>query len=289
MFFKRISVFRFTPGSVANIDHDTLSGTPFSPCAATEPMRAGWVAPYGESLVFDADGRKLITLKVQRRVLPAGVVRDELERESANFEKREGRRMGRKEKQRLKDEITLTLLAKALTKDELISGFITADGYIIIGAQQNKAQLFLNALRLTLGSLPVRMWQAKHPPSSAMTSEVAEPTGRCGFTIGSSAVFSDKESTVKVKGIDLLSDEAQGHLAAGREVTSLELDWGDSATFMLSHNMAITGIQYGDIMEREIRAENEDDAFSSSFVIASSSLHKMIIQLGEWLGVSDEP
>ena len=91
----------------------------FLPCAKSQALSAGWVPPLGEEseeLVHAAAGRMLLKLKREEKLLPSTVVRELLEEKVAAIESEQGRKVYRKERLSLKDEIVQDCLPRAFSR-----------------------------------------------------------------------------------------------------------------------------------------------------------------------------
>ena len=79
MWFKNLTLFRFTepfPLSAETLA-ERLEQCLFQPCPSYQPSAAGWVPPLGRKavdLLHIANGRRLLCLRTEEKVLPAAVV-----------------------------------------------------------------------------------------------------------------------------------------------------------------------------------------------------------------------
>jgi hypothetical protein len=83
----------------------TARGAPrqarFKPCTPAQPLALGWVPALGEgaqTLVHSADGRLLLCLRREEKILPPSVVRDLLKERIEGIEAQQGRKVYRKER-----------------------------------------------------------------------------------------------------------------------------------------------------------------------------------------------
>ena len=88
MWFKNIRAYRLSspfdlsPEQLA----EQLEAKCFTPCAKSQALSFGWVPPLGdesEALVHAANGRFLLCLKREEKILPSTVVREQLEEKVA--------------------------------------------------------------------------------------------------------------------------------------------------------------------------------------------------------------
>ena len=110
MWFKNLRAYRLTNPFDLSPEQlgEQLEAHAFQPCAKSQALSLGWVPPVGgesTELVHAAAGRLLVKLKREEKLLPSTVVREQLEEKVALIEEQEGRKVYRKERLNLKDEI----------------------------------------------------------------------------------------------------------------------------------------------------------------------------------------
>lgn len=119
MWFKHLHLYRvheqqlLSPEQMAVI----LDEHAAKPLGNADARRLGWMEPAGRlqsgQLLHEIQGHRLITALRQERMLPASVIKEEVDAEVANIEAEEGRKVTRKEKTALKERITEELLPRA--------------------------------------------------------------------------------------------------------------------------------------------------------------------------------
>src|SRR4051794_36584586 len=102
--FKNIVVYRiapeWTPPPLEQLEAE-LQRMAFKPCEATQELSAGWVPPRGKehgAMLESVAGQWILKLAVERKSVPGGAVRTELEARCKALEAERGRKPGRKEK-----------------------------------------------------------------------------------------------------------------------------------------------------------------------------------------------
>lgn len=271
MQFRHLCVYRIRPEALpsARTIAVALCEHYFAPCGATEPQRVGWVPALDDDAteyVELVDGAYLVRLREQRRLLPASVVREQLEEQVKQIQDREGRKLGKKEIARLKDELMFTLLPRAFTKTgDTLAVILPDEGLILVGAASlTRAELVLNALRLALGSLPVSRPAFSAPIPAFLTAWMqGERDIPAGFTLGDVAQIADEEGTVGCKGIDLASDEVRKHLELGREVRKLSLSYSDSLSFVLLPDFRLAGMRLSERLSGELDTQYGGDKLAN--------------------------
>lgn len=298
MNFKNLCIYRIRPEALpcTGTIEMALMGQPFSPCGATEPQRVGWMPAIdddGISYTRRTSDSKcvLIRLREQRRLLPSGVIREQLEEQVRAIQDREGRKLGKKEVARLKDELILTLLPRAFTKtSDTLALIYPEKGLIMVGAaSMTKAELVLNALRLALGSLSVARLAFSAPTPQHLTSWMHGGWTPHGLTLGDSCEIVDEEGVVRCSHIELASDEVRKHLELGREVRKLQVSYQDSLTFTIQPDARLTGIRMSERLTGELDAQYGGDKLANldaELHLWSETLGRMVPALLRELGES---
>lgn len=293
--FKAVCLYRIDADALPNADvlESALHEVAFTPCGATEPLRVGWVPALADDaalFVQIANGMMLVRLREQRRLLPASVLRDHLDEEVKKREEAEGRPLGRKEKQRMKDDLTLSLLPRAFPKTtDTLCILAPAAGWVIVGTSSyTRAELLLSALRLAIGSLPARKLAFKLPIPAALT---AWASGKAALpdliSVGDTCELTDQEGVVRCRGLDLSSAEVQAHIEAGREVTKLALNFEDSIEFVLGHDARLTGLKLAERLLDEQDSQSGDDYFANldaEWQLWGMNLLRLLPRLADSLG-----
>lgn len=93
----------------------------------------------------------------EERILPSTVVNEMLQVRIEEVEEAEGRKLGKKAKAELKDNLIFELLPRAFTYSTKLFAYIdTKNDFIVIdSASRSKAEDLLSFLCKTLGDLPV--------------------------------------------------------------------------------------------------------------------------------------
>ncbi len=304
MWFKNIQIYTFK--QPITTDAETLATQldqhRFTPCGATQPSTAGWTSPLGrtsEELVHAGNGYMMVCLTRQDRLLPAGVINEELEDRVAQIEAKESRKVTRKERTDLKEEITFEFLPRAFLRSTKQYAYLSLKDQMLIvdAASEKKADDFVAALRQSTGSLPVVPIQTHLDPVSVMTDWVRSAQNSSGssdgpFEAGGECELrynDDISRTVRCKNQDLGSEEIQQHLNVGMHVSKLALHWLDRLDCVLDEKLNIKRLRFTDVVQ-EIAANESADAddaaakFDVDFSIMTLELSSFIAALSTALG-----
>ena len=156
MWFKQISFYPLNKNQLPDIEtlSAKLAEAEFAPVTGLDWFSEGFAAVHGFSPepVFPADFTWSVALKRAEKVLPAGVIRDVLEEKVQEIQNSEGRSVGRKEKQELKEQVTDDLLPRAFTRTgRTLAVCNSRSGFLLINnASATKAENLLAKLREAL-------------------------------------------------------------------------------------------------------------------------------------------
>mgnify|MGYP000197431373 CR=1 FL=1 len=301
MWFRNARVFRFTkPFEItAEALEEKLQEDAFKPCGPQETSRQGWVSPMGKHsdlLVHSAGGYHLIALRKEEKLLPASVIKELVDEKAEMIEAEQHRKVRRKEKDELKEEVTLEMLPRAFSKNRRCYAYLApADGVLVVDAGSSKqAEDLASTLRKSLGSLPVRPPAVEQAPAFTFTGWLNESIDLpVSIELGTECELKDTSEdggVVRCKGLDLQGDEIRSHLDAGMQVTKLSVTWDDNLSFVLDEEVGIRRLKFGDTLQEKLDDVDADDAaarFDAAFSLMTLELARLIPGLLEALGGED--
>lgn len=292
IFYRFTQPFSYTPEAL----EEKLSEKAFTPCGSQELSRFGWVSPSGDladMLVHAGNGFMLIAAQKEDKIIPAQVIRQQLDNRVKLIEDEQARKVYKKEKDQLKDEIILDLLPRAFSKFQITWALIApAHNLLIVDASSHKrAEELLSHLRSLLGSLPVVLPDVNHSPSAIMSQWLEKPQERyTGLEPLDECELRDsavETGVIRCKGQDLDSDEIRHHLEAGKRVVKLALEWQESLNFILQDDLCIKRIKLSDQLKEKMDQDSPDEAFAqfdAEFVQMSLEFTRLIPALTEAFG-----
>lgn len=297
MWFKNIQAYRFTKSFelTAETLHEQLAEHAFVPCGSQDLNRMGWVAPlgrHGSELVHSTNGYLMVCLKRQDKLLPPAVVNEELEEKALAIEESEARKLPRKERMNLKDEIIFSLLPKAFARSSLQFAYISPkDNTLVVDASSAKrAEELLSELRDAVGSLSVIPLTAKNQPIDVMTTWVHNAQPDEGFVLGEECELRDNadiKSIIRCKNQDLAATEIVNHLKASMHVSKLALAWQDRIECVIDENLSIKRLRFSDLVHEKATEVEADDAaqqFDVDFSIMALELSGFLKSLISAMG-----
>src|SRR5690625_2328698 len=118
MWFKNLRVFRLLPSWSITADklEEALEKQAFRPGGSQDMQSLGWVpAREGGPLVHALDGQYLISLRAEKKLLPATVINQFTKVRAQEIEEQQGYKPGRKQMREIKEDVTDELLPKAFS------------------------------------------------------------------------------------------------------------------------------------------------------------------------------
>jgi recombination associated protein RdgC len=235
-----------------------LSRRPFVPCRPSQMTSNGWVPALSDDtteLVHAAGDFWLIRLRREKRLLPASVVRSETNERIAEIQNGQGRRVNRKERLDIMDEVTQDLLPRAFTKSQYLDALINErEGWVWINtASEARVEDFLSLLREGLGNLQVTIPDTQKSPVVAMSQWVLDGGLPEGLSLGGDADLEDPHEGggfVRTRGVYLESDEILSLIESGKQVVRLALSWQDKVDFVLDKDLSIRRIRFSDELKK---------------------------------------
>lgn len=291
MWFKNLTIYRFNkPFSVTTEALESaLETCQFTPCNSQEISKFGFttaLGKHGQTLTHSANNCHLICATKEEKILPTQVVKEALEDKVLQIENSENRKLSKKEKTALKDEVITTLLPRAFSKRHQISALIIADKSLLIvdSSSSAKAEELMALLRKALGSLPIIPLTFETPIEFQLTHWLKKGIAPTPFEIQHEAelkAITDEGGIVKFKQQDLKEDEVLAHLETGKQVHQLALHFGQSTSFLLHADSSLKRIKFAE----EFRASNDeidDDPMAkldADFVLMSNELIALVENL----------
>ena len=204
----------------------------------------------------------------------------------------EGRTVGRKERQTLKEEVTFELLPKAFCRSTLQFAYIAPQqGLIVVDAASGKrSEELLSCLRDTIGSVPVIPLMANNLPQQVMTNWLRTGQPPAGFQLGHECELRDPSNdggVIRCKHQQLTADEITSHIDAGMYVSKLGLCWDGGIEFVVDEQLAMKRLKFTDIIQDkvdQVEARDAAEQFDIDFSIMTLELSALIDALTEAFG-----
>ena len=267
MFFRNLTLFRF-PTSLDLSDLETqLAECALKPVGPLELSSRGFVPPFGQhgdALSHGIHDALWLTVGGEDKLLPGAVVNDLLQKKLAAIEEKEGRKPGGRTRKRLKDELVTELLPRAFVRPVRSDALLdTTLGVIAIDTSSRKnAESVVSEIRRALGSFPALPVNAETAPRAILTGWIAGDALPDGLSLGDECELrdpSDSGAVVKIQRMELVGDEINKHLEAGKQVTRLALVLDDHVSFVLGEDLVVRKFKLLDGAVDQLESSEHDD------------------------------
>lgn len=288
MWFKNVQLYKFTQSVTFSAEKlsELLADTEFHPCTSTQFETNGWVPPFAKDddapLAYSANGFIMICQKTENKILPNKVLMEHVQAKVDEIEANESRKVFRKEKMRIKEELIFSLLPQAFTQSNKMFAYIDPqdDLLVIDTPSRSKAEAFISQLRKSLGSLKVELIQTRSV-EAVMTAWLQSHDLPQRFSLNDSCALHDPKnvySVVRGKGQDLLTSQIQSFIDDGYSVFELGVQWYNQVGFTLTSDFSIKRLAFFDSVKEQVSdnfTETEADRFDADFVIMTATLREL--------------
>ncbi|HDR0968030.1 TPA: recombination-associated protein RdgC [Pasteurella multocida] len=299
VWFKNLMIYRLTKDLDWASDslQTALQQCEYHPCHQSDMSKFGWTNPLRgtEMLHFSVGKQILLLAHKEEKILPAHVVKAELEQRIEQLEQKENRKLKKVEKQALKDDVVAMLLPRAFSKNQQTALWIDSENQLIYvdAASTKRAEDALALLRKSLGSLPVVPLSFANEPSVIMTDWInKDQTPAWLMPLEEAELTGSQDSgIIRCKQQNLESDEIQTLLNAGKFITKLSLAWEERLSFILNEDCTLKRLKFAD----QLREKNDDilkedyaQRFDADFVLMTGVLTQLTANLLDEFGGEKE-
>lgn len=268
----------------------------FKPCGPQQPEAIGWTSPMGslsEQLLHQGSGMTLLNARREERLLPATVVREALDDKVAEIEAREARRIGRKQRVEIRDQLIFDMMPRAFTRSTPLQGLIIPEHNLLVvdSASRNRAEQWLSLLRVSMGSLPVSAIKFKKSLSGQFTGWLDGSVPRPPqIELGDECVLQasdDEGAVVRCRKQDLEGSEIEAHLKAGKRATQIAVEWNQSLSFVINEEGELKRLRFSDTLVEQVETDGVDDPaaeFDARFNLLGLELSRFLPALFASLG-----
>lgn len=284
MWFKNLQIMAVTESAGYQPEQlaEELSGKLFQPCSNVTPASLGWVAPIGGEgapLVYGANGMMMLCLKLQHKVLPAAVLREQLAQQVVEQEEAEGRALYKKEKAQMKETLYYQLLAQAFVQSTRVYAYIdTINNWMLVDAASLKT---LDQF-VEIFSEHAKSWAIERPELNSIPALMTKwlKSGRLPKRVHCADAcvledLSERRGVVRVRNKDLQSDNVLAFLREGAQVMQMSLEWHEQLRFALKDDFSFTGLKFLEGVQDQARAElteSPEERFAADFLIMAETL-----------------
>ena len=289
MWFKNIQIYRFEKPIAYQPEalEEQLQQDLFSPCSALKPISAGFVAPISQDendpLVFAQQGYLCFCIKIQEKLLPPSVLREQHQIKVKEVEAKLGNRVSRGERQRLKEELEHTLLAQAFSRSSYVYLFInTHTQQLYIDTCSNrKLQIIHKLINPIFAGYYLSPYDIVSP-SSVLTEWVRNKDYPATLSILNRCTLQDiktPKSKISMTHINVFDESVEQLLDEQNQITQLKMNWEEKVNFTIKHDFSITQIQFMTEVKdlaKDGLSETEAERFAADFFVMAETLSQFM-------------
>jgi recombination associated protein RdgC len=292
--FKNAIVYRIngmSPNVGFNAVEEALQANSFVECAATQEKSTGWVPPRGNAhdpLLEVIGGQWILKLMTEIKRVPAGPLKEAVEKQCAEIEAQTGRKPGKKERRELADEARLSMLPMAFPMKSSTTVWIDVENNLlwVDAGSQGKVDEVITQLIKSIDGLSLQMINTNTSPAASMAAWLATKEAPFNFSVDRECELKacdESKAVVKYGRHALDTDEVVQHIAQGKMPTKLALTWNDRVSFVLADTLQLKKIAIQDVaMDGQL--DREQDAFDADVAILTGELSSLLPDLIEALG-----
>lgn len=285
---KNLTIFRIQSGWKPDVSHMR------NHVSVLNELGHRWKIIRDNSPVIDVKNQILLTMETQEKLIPASVVKKELDIRIANFVKSTGDEdLARTKKFRrdMKEAVLEGLWTQAFVTSKFTNIWLDSDlGFLCIDST-SEARI-IEALKLMhKSSFPeMHRIETKYDVGATMHKlMLSDDQSELDFTVGRSCEIVDAgNKSIKYKNEPLDTEEVCNHLMNGKHVKRLELCHDNRIVFTLHDSMQISKLTLLNIEKESVDDDEEPETaeqiFDSEFFISAIEYSTLIVAIIGALG-----
>ena len=294
-FFRNALIYRLKPGwtlDAAQVD-EKLSRLAFTPGTAVQQQSLGWVPSVADGDLAHRVGEQLLlTLRVEKKLLPASVITQFTKQRAAEIEERQGYRPPRRQMKEIKEQVTEELIPKAFSifKDTRVWIDPAHRWLLIDTTSATQADVVIGLLAKSLEAMPAEPLRLPQSVARSMTGWLVNDEAPVGFSIDQDTELKasgESRAAVRYVAQSIAAETVKQHIEEGKQCTRLALTWRDRISFMLTEPLVLKRIAPLDVIREGEGDTASDDArarFDSDFALMAGELAGLLDDLVDALG-----
>lgn len=288
--FKNAQIYRLPRPWPVEPDEllEALKPQAFTPCTSMELQRNGW-APIGDQGIVYKVGRQLfLQLRTEKKLLPASVIKEAAAARCLELEEQQGFAPGRKQRLEVRERVADELLPRAFSIPSRTGVWIDpVNGWLVVdAASPARADEVVKLLLRAVDKMPLESLRVLRAPVAVMTEWLHRDEAPEGFTIDMDATLratGESKAVVQYKRHTLEANDLGRHIAAGKQCVRLALTWSDKISFVLSEDLALSGIKALGVLEDKTPGTAEE-RLDGELLLMAGELNGLFMALTEALG-----
>jgi recombination associated protein RdgC len=288
IWFKQTKVFHYQAQEpfTAELFEEKLREFQLQPCPVMSLFSHGWVSPFGqesEVLAHMTGDYALLAFGRQQRLLPASIIRQELDEKIKSIQVKQQRHVYAKEKASLREEIQAKLLPNAFCHhlDHKLFFDFKNQWLFISSTNTSTCEDIIKALKESL-NVQIMPISVKEHCSKTMTQWLLDNRWPKNFAIEMDCDLLDPDnakSQIRFVQQNLASADFLTHIQHGAKVKRLTLSWQERLRFTLDESFTFSRIQFLDILE----SQRQDADADNPMMVLDVDFSIMALSFSAWM------
>ncbi len=298
MWFKNLHVYRLPEHFSLSADElaEKLEERRFQKCARQADKTVGWVSPIHrnkEYLVHAAGGCVLFCMRKEQKIIPASAIKEALEEKVSSIEGELGRKVYRKEKQTMKEDLVSSMLPNAFARSSHINAYFDTLRKLLVINASSSAQVdeFYELLTESIGSFGAMQLMPEENPSEVMTRWLKNGLPDGWLLSGDYQLIDHQEDkTAKFKDYDSENPYVESLLEDGYSFKRLGISFKERLSASIQDDLQVKSIKFNEELLKdndELKGEDELVKFDADFALMTAALAEFITALIEQFKCSD--
>jgi len=288
--FKNLTIYRLNKFDLtASSLSSKLKEAQFNHCGSQTLVSSGFspVSEVSDDLVREIQGNILVSFSIEKKLLPASVVKEFLKEAAIKATEQSGQKPGRRETKDIKEAVIASLLPKAFGVQKRFLVWIDpVNKWLCVNTASHAiAEQFLTFFFKCVSSdVDLKPINTASSPIVAMTNWLAQDSAPSGFTIDRDCLLKNPESKSSLRYSNHHLDDIAEHISSGKLPNELAMTWKDRVSFTLGSDWAIKKIRLLDIVMEGAEAMEDEDVLDADAMLCISELRKLLPDLITGMG-----
>lgn len=282
--FKNFTVFR-----LPRFNHDAqslasaLDDMQFNRCGSHTLLSMGFSPVAEGNLVREAGDYLLISFSVEKKLLPASVVKEFVAEKVAEITEREGARPKHKVISMIKEDVVRELLPKAFgVRKDTLALISPKDGLLIVNsASASAVDRFVTAFVKCVvanGGAEISIISTNQSPAAAMSGWLLGGAAPDGLEISRDCLLKNPDDGASLRFSKHSLDKAVAdHVNGGKLPAELALTWRDRVSFTLGADMTIRKFKLLDVITEGVEPiEDIVAAFDADVILDAGEMIPLV-------------
>lgn len=263
---------------------EALEPQAFTPCTSMDLMRNGWTSIGDQGIVYKVGRQLFLQLRTEKKLLPASVIKEAAAARCLELEEAQGFAPGRKQRLEVRERVADELLPRAFSVHSRTGVWIDpVHGWMVVdAASPARADDVVKLLLKAVDKMPLESLRVQCAPAAMMTQWLHRDEAPQGFTIDMDATLratGESKAVVQYKRHTLDAQDLGRHIAAGKQCVRLALTWEDKISFVLSEDLALSGIKMLGVLD-----DKADERLDGELTLMAGELNGLFMALTDALG-----